>query len=139
VILRKLIFVTISLLLNINASYALEAEEFRAKIVEVEDGVATLFSHESALFGLSCSSGPIGELENIKIIKLGDTIFLNNYEFMVGIINVTRFLEDASWGGTKIAKKGDVVCVLAADEAALPSDGDCDALWVRIPHCRPLQ
>ena len=126
-------------LAGLGVVHALEVEEYRATAVEVAGGTATLLSHESILSGLSCRSGPVGELPNLRQVKLGDAITLKNYSFRVGLIEVTRFLEDASWGGNTIARKGDVVCVLAANESALPSDDDCEALWVRIPKCRPLQ
>jgi hypothetical protein len=119
--------------------HALDVEKYRATSVEVASGTATLLSHESVLFGLSCSSGPVGDLPNLKQVELGDTITLKNYSFRVGVIEVTRVLEDMSWAGETIAKKGDIVCVLAADEKALPSDDDCEALWVHIPQCRPIR
>ncbi|MEE8113378.1 MAG: hypothetical protein V3T23_03390, partial [Nitrososphaerales archaeon] len=126
-------------LAGLGAVHALEVEEYRATAVEVAGGTATLLSHESFLFGLSCRSGPVGDLPNLRQVKLGDTITLKDYSFRVGLIEVTRFLDDASWGGNTIAKKGDIVCVLAADERALPSDDDCEALWVRIPKCRSVR
>ncbi len=120
---------TLSLFLaGLGVVHALEVEEYRATAVEVAGGTATLLSHESILFGLSCNSGPVGDLPNLRQVKLGDTVTLKKYSFHVGLIKVTRFLEDMGWGGNTIAKKGDIVCVLAADEKALPSDDDCEAL-----------
>ncbi len=126
-------------LLGPSIPLALDTEKGRATVVEVLDQPATLFSHESVLFGLSCKSGPVGELHNLHQVKIGDTISHKAYSFRVGLIEVTKFLEDARWGGETIAKKGDVVCVLAADEESLPSEGRCKALWVRIPKCRPVR
>ena len=96
-------------------------------------------SHEPILLGLSCSSGPVGDLEKIKQIKIGDTIRLKKYSFRVGLIQATKYFEDFSWNGNTIARKGDTVCVLAADAKSLPSENDCEALWVRIPKCRLIQ
>ncbi len=117
----------------------LETEESRAMAIEVLEQSATILSHESILLGLSCKSGPVGELPNLRHVKIGDTISYKDYSFRVGLIKVTKFLEDARWSGQTIAKKGDIVCVLAADERSLPSEDRCKALWVRISKCRPLQ
>jgi hypothetical protein len=106
------------LFFGIGAANALEVEEYHAKEVEVAGGTASLLYKESILFGLSCGSGSY-DLPNLKHIILGDTIKLKDHSFRVGLIEVTRFLEDASWGGQTIAKKGDIVCVLATDERAL--------------------
>jgi len=120
-------------------AWALEVEEFLATRVDVSQGEVTLFSHESILLGLSCISGSVGKLDGLNTISIGDTIKYDKYSFRVGIIKVSKFKEDATWGGETIAKKGDVVCVVAANEDALPSDKDCSALWLRIVNCRPLK
>jgi hypothetical protein len=107
--------------------------------IDVSQGVVTLYRHENILLGLSCKSGPVGQLTGLKTISIGDTIKHDKYSFRVGIIEVSKFNEDASWSGKTIAKKGDVVCVVAGSEGTLPSDKDCDALWLRIANCRPLK
>lgn len=126
-------------LLGSSSIRALETERSRAVAVEVLDQSATLLSHESILLGLSCKSGPIGELPNLRQVMIGDVISYKNYSFRVGLIEVTKFLEDAKSGGQTIANKEDIVCVLAADERSLPYEDRCKALWVRIAKCRPLQ
>lgn len=119
--------------------WAFDVEEFLATSVDVSQGEVTLFSHESILLGLSCKSGPVCKLTGLKTISIGDMIKCGKYSFRVGIIKVSKFNEDVTWGGETIAKKGDVVCVVAENEDALPSDKDCDALWLRIVNCRPLK
>jgi hypothetical protein len=126
-------------LLGPSSVQALETERSRAVAVEVLDQSATLLSHESVLLGLSCKSGQIGELPNLRQVKIGDIISYKDYSFRVGLIEVTKFSEDMKSGGQTIAKKGDIVCVLAADERSLPYEDRCKALWVRIAKCRPLR
>jgi hypothetical protein len=86
--------------------------------------------------GLSCSSGPVGDVPGLEKVSIGDTIRYGDYSFRVGLIEVTRFNKDFSWGGTEIARTGELVCVLAADKASLPREDDCDALWIRAAGCR---
>jgi hypothetical protein len=136
---HRAVFVIVACLLGPSTVQALETIKSRAMAVEALDQSATLLSHESILFGLSCKSGPVGELPDLRQVKIGDTISYKSYSFTVGLINVTKLFEDARWGGETIAKKGDIVCVLAADERSLPSEDRCKALWVYIPKCRPLQ
>lgn len=126
-------------LLSPSSVQAIEPERSRAVAVEVLDQSATLLSHESVLLGLSCKSGPVGKLPNLRQVKIGDVISYKDYSFRVGLIEVTRFSEDMKSGGQTIARKGDIVCVLAADERYLPYEDRCKALWVHIPKCRPLQ
>ena len=135
---RLPIFLFLYMFIGVNA-WALDVEEFHATSIDVAQGEVTLYSHESILLGLSCKSGPVGKLTGLRTISIGDTIKHGKYSFRVGIIKVSKFNEDASWGGKTIAKKGDVVCVVAANEDALPSDKDCDALWLRIVNCKPLK
>jgi hypothetical protein len=132
------IFLFLCMSIGVTA-WALDVEEFFATSIDVSHGEVTLYSHESILLGLSCKSGPVGKLTELRTISIGDTIKHGKYSFRVGIIKVSKFNEDASWGGKTIAKKGDVVCVVAANEDALPSDKDCDALWLRIVNCLPLK
>lgn len=122
-----------------DVAHALETKEFKASEIASIDGKATLLSHESIWLGLTCRSGSVGRFSNLKQVKLGDTIKHEKYSFRVGLIEVTHYLEDFKWGKDVIAKKGDTVCVIAADKSALPSEHDCDALWLRIPKCRPIQ
>lgn len=135
---RLSIFLLIYMFVGVSA-WALDVEEFLATSIDISEREVTLYSHESILLGLSCKSGPVGKLTGLRTISIGDTIKHGKYSFRVGIIKVSKFNEDASWGGKTIAKKGDVVCVVAANEDALPSDKDCDALWLRIVNCQPLK
>ncbi len=134
--LSKLLFLCI--FIGVNA-WGLDVEEFAATSIDASRGEVTLYSHESILLGLSCKSGPVGKLTGSRTISIGDTITHEKYSFRVGIIKVSKFNQDTSWGGKTIAKKGDIVCVVAANEDALPSEKDCDALWLRITNCRPLK
>ncbi len=134
----RTLIVIVSIQLLSTSGYALEIEEYRVNEIKVVGGSAKLLSHESILLGLSCRSGPVGDLPNLSQVSIGDTITLGKYTFKVGLIEVTKYLEDASWRGNTIAKKGDIVCVVAADEKALPHEDDCEALWVRIPNCLPI-
>ena len=135
---RLSIFLFLWILAVVNA-WALDVEEFPATSIDVSQGEVTLYTHESVLLGLSCKSGSVAKLIGLRTISIGDTIKHEKYSFRVGIIKVSKFNQDASWGGKTIAKKGDVVCVVAANEDALPSEKDCDALWLRINNCRPLR
>jgi hypothetical protein len=135
----KIFLIIVFCLLSPSFVQAIEPETSRAVAVEALDQSATLLSHESVLLGLSCKSGPVGELPNLRQVKIGDVITYKGYSFRVGLIEVTKFFEDMKSGRQTIAKKGDVVCVLAADERSLPYEDRCKALWVRIAKCRPLQ
>ena len=133
------LLIVVVYLLDSPLGQALESETSRAMAVEVLDQSAALLSHESVFLGLSCKSGPVGALPNLRQVKIGDTISFKDYSFQVGLIEVTKFLEDVRSSGHTIAKKGDIVCVLAADEKSLPYKDRCKALWVRIAKCHPLQ
>ncbi len=137
---KKLVLLFALLSMVSPVAWSLDVAEFRAQSIDVSRGKAVLYSHESALLGLSCKSGPIGEVTNRSTISLGDEIRVGKYEFRVGLIQVTRFNEDLRGPGTEvIARRGDLVCVLAANERALPSKDDCDAIWVRVTNCLPLR
>ena len=132
--------VALALLLGSSHTRALEkTERSQARAVDVIDQSATLLSHEPVLRGLSCRSGSVGALPNLQRVKLGDTISYKNYSFQVGIIEVTKTLQNMKSGGKTIAQQGDVVCAVAASAKTLPYDDKCNALWVYIPKCRPIQ
>lgn len=114
-------------------------ETYSVTSIDISQGDATVYTHERAFLGLSCSSGPVGKLSGISKVSIGDTVTHGKYSFRVGIIEVSKFDKEIRIGGETIAKKGDVVCVFAANRDALPSERDCDALWVRVVNCRPLK
>lgn len=116
-----------------------DIETYPATSIDASQGEATLFSHESVLLGLSCKSGPIGKFSGLSTVSIGDTLTHGKYSIRVGLIQVSKFNKDLDLGGGMIVKKGDVDCVLAASRRALPTEDDCDALWVRIVNCRPLK
>ena len=132
------LFLFLFMIVGVNA-WALDVNAFNAKSIDVTKGEVTLYSHESILLGLSCKSGPVSKLTGLRTISIGDTIKYGKYAFRVGIIKVSKFNEDAKLDGKTMAKKGDMVCVVAANENALPSEKDCNALWLRIVNCQPLQ
>ena len=115
--------------------HAADPVTIRASAVEVLEGSATLFSHESVFLGMSCKSGPVGELSALRTVRVGDKISLGKYSFRVGVIEVTKHSQDVQVGGKTIAKAGDVECVMAADEKTLPYGDKCNALWVRAAKC----
>ena len=117
---------------------AAEMETYNAKAVLVKSGQAQLLRHASLPFGLQCKSGPVGSLPKLRQVRLGDTIELEKHKFKVGVIQVHRYTEDQVENGRRTAKKGDKLCLAAADEAALPSADDCKALWVYVPDCQPF-
>ncbi len=97
-----------------------------------------MYRHRGILFGMPCISGPVGKLQNKGIIKIGDLIAVNKYELKIGIIKVSKCNEDFGYGENIICLKGENICVIAADKNALPSEDDCDALWIRARPCTPL-
>ena len=111
----------------------------QAHEIDVSRSKITLLINEPKMMGLTCFSGPIGELNGLSRIKIGDTIKYGKYKFSVGIIQATKFYSEFAFGGEVFARKGETVCVVAANNAALPSEDDCDALWLRIRDCRQLR
>ncbi len=101
---RLSIFLFLCMSIGVTA-WALDVEEFFATSVDVSQGEVTLFSHESILLGLSCKSGPVGKLTRLKTISIGDTIKHDKYSFRIGIIKVSKFNEDATWGGRQLPRK----------------------------------
>ncbi len=137
---RMFFFLVLASLGGSESALAGDIETYPVTSIDASQGEATLFSHESVLLGLSCASGPIGKLSGLSIVNIGDTLIHGKYSIRVGLIEVSKFNKDIRGpGGGTIAKKGDVVCVLAANRRALPSEDDCNALWVRIVNCRPLK
>lgn len=126
-------------LLAIASVHALDVTTFYASRVALPATSATLYSHEPLFLGISCKSGPVGQLEGPTVIGLGDTVSAGGKSFRVGIIEVNEYNEEVRIGNDIIARKGDVICILAPDEESLPYDNDCDALWVRARGCRVVQ
>ena len=132
---------TIALLTGIlwaSATLGAPVETYNAKAVLVKNGSAQLLKHASLPFGIQCKSGPVADMPELKQVRLGDTITMDKHTFQVGLIQVSRFTEDVVEDGKRTAKKGDRICLAAADESALPSSDDCKALWLYIPNCQPF-
>ena len=125
--------------LTFSPALALDVTKLNAQAVDLSGSSAVLYSHESILLGFSCKSGPVGTLQGVSVVRLGDTVTVGGKSFRVGIIEVTKYNEDAEWGKDILAKKGDLVCVLAPDAKSLPYDDDCEALWINAPGCRVLE
>ena len=124
---------------NAVSAWAFDAVEiFNVNAIDVSQGEITLFAEESKFLGLSCASGSKGKLSGLKTIKIGDIIQHDTYSFRVGIIEVSKVnaYVDAKENGVQ---NSEVTCVVAENKDALPYDEDCDALWLRIIHCRPSQ
>lgn len=134
--LSVLLFLYLSIGVN---AWALDVEEFFATGIDVTDKEITLYSQEPIIFGFGCKGGAVGILTGLKTIRIGDVIRNDRYSFRVGIIQVARFNKDMSSEGSPGVKKGDVICLVAESEDALPSNKQCDALWLRIVNCRPLK
>ena len=86
-------------------------------------------------------TAPEGEIEWLKQVRIGDTVFLDKHSFKVGVIEAVSFSEDLrTKDGKVLAQKGDTQCAIAANEKALPYDKKrCDALWVFTPKCRVVE
>ena len=111
------------------------SKSFQVNRVLIPQGNMTLFSHESFFLGVSCISGPVGEIQGIRELKIGDTIRSDSYSLKVGVIEATLYLKDVFWKGEIKARAGEVECVAAENHGKFPYDDDCDALWARIKPC----
>ena len=123
-----------------NSLIASDSRIFNVRYAIAPQGKIELYSHESVLFGLSCKSGKVNTINDIRNIKIGDTIRSGEHSFKVGVIEVTQYLTDVTWGGKTQARAGEVHCIAARDKSMFPYDDDCNALWVLIKPCLvPLQ
>ena len=68
----------VALLVSLQPAYADNPVTTRAKIIDVISPKITTFSHNEAVFGLSCVSGPVGEVPSLKRLQLGDRIAVND-------------------------------------------------------------
>jgi hypothetical protein len=127
--------VLLFLLLPISLAEDSDTRTFIAKRVSVPTGKAILYSHEKVLSEILCKSSPVGELNDLEEIRIGDVIKLGNYSITVGIIQVTEYFKDMVWKGQVFAKAGDCQCVVAESYDKLPYEDDCDALWLQIKTC----
>ena len=111
---------------------------YRVNAADLGSETVEMRANEPILFGASCRSGPVGRVSAPGIVQVGDMVSAGDYSFRVGIIKIHQFNRDFVFGGETIARAGDIQCVLAEDERALPSDDDCEALWLYAPSCMPI-
>ncbi len=123
--------------LSVSVAHAASPTMTRVEAVELLDK-ATLYAKKPLYLGVSCRTAPEGEIEWLKQVRIGDTVFLGKHSFKVGVIEAVSFSEDLrTKDGKVLAQKGDTQCAIAANEKALPYDKKrCDALWVFTPKCR---
>ncbi|MGH8617171.1 MAG: hypothetical protein ACREUW_05730 [Burkholderiales bacterium] len=132
-----ILFVITFCLLCPPCAHAQKIQTSRAAAIEVLDGSASLLSRE--FVGQSCTVKPRIALPEAHEVRIGDTIGVEGYSFKVGLIEVDTHLDDITFNDQVIAKAGDVVCLLAAGEKSWPYAFTCNALWVRVGKCRPLE
>ena len=76
-------------------AWAFDLERYLANRIDVSKSEVTLYTHKKVLFGLSCSSGPDGQLTGLETISVGDVISYKNYSFQVGLIVIPPLWESS--------------------------------------------
>jgi hypothetical protein len=71
-------------IITVASANALETVTHSAKHIEVVGGDAVMYTHEKVLLGLSCRSGPVGKLNDLSEVRIGDTLTVGIYSFRVG-------------------------------------------------------
>ena len=117
-------------------AHAIEMKKSLANKISILDEKITLYKQESVWFGMSCQSTPIGSIDGVKVLSIGDTVSLEDESFKVGVIAVNEILEGVEVLGKALSTKGDVICMAASDESKLPSAEGCQALWLHIAKCQ---
>ena len=116
-----------------------DIESLSATRIDVSGKRVSLKYNEEKFFGVTCTSGTHQEVKGLSKISIGDNLSFGKHSFKVGVISAQRFIRDVCWNGELLGKKGQTTCVVAEDKSSLPSDKDCDALWLYVESCNILK
>jgi len=136
---RRLSAILAALLIAFTAGSAFAEvgfQEFLASTAVDADGSAKCLARRTGW--VFQSLGPCDETELPRRFSIGDSIRVDGRDFAVGIIRVTRFLDDYEGFGVSV-KKGEIRCLI------LQSDGEYkkflseteETEWILIGNCRP--
>ncbi len=114
-----------------------QVEYSRVSEIEVLNDSAVMYFHKYGV--ITSVTGPVGREGIPQRIRLGDVITVKDRTILVGVIEVTAVLEDIVWQGELVARKGDVLCDIAASPDELPSGRKLSYLWINVTECRPLE
>ena len=128
-------FLLLFLLILSSTSFPESVEVRQVEKIIIQNGEAKLLQHESIMFGLSCKSGPIAQINDLTTLKINDEFKYQDLSFRIGLIQATTFNEDMIYNGKILGLKGQTTCAVAEDESQLPYEDDCSALWLAVQDC----
>jgi hypothetical protein len=114
-----------------------KVEEFQAKAIEVVNDSAAMLYH--ADYWITVASGTVGKAGIPQVIRLGDTISVEDRKLQVNHIFAKRCLVRMEWDGQVLCEEGQVSCVAVERPEDVPSDEERDRLWIYVKECKPLE
>ena len=107
-----------------------------ANTIDTTNSIVVMSSHEAPERRRSCKPIVEAKTTNLGKISIGSSVEINDISFEVGVIKANKFHRDYTPFNVDVAKKDEIICVVAEDSSKLPSEPDCDALWLRIRDCK---
>ena len=116
---------------------ALKTERGRASVIRVQNNSATMSEHKD--YFITCTSQQVGKGGIPQIIRLGDTIRVQDKEITVNYIFWTKFLERSKEPNGTIVEAGVIRCVAVESLDDQPSAICRDRLWIYVRDCALLR
>jgi hypothetical protein len=111
-------------------------EEFQASSIEVLSDSAEMLYHKDYL--VTVTSGVVGKVGIPNVIRVGDSITVEDTTVPVNYIFVTRCLTRMEYGGQVLCEEGQTTCVAVENPEDVPSDEERDRVWIYVARCKPL-
>lgn len=132
---------TIVLVALVVVSPALAGDKIRessASAVRILDKSALM--HQQRDYWITTRSGPVGSEGIPELIRLGDRITVKGKSLVVKHIYVHEILEDMSYRGESLGRKGDIQCTIveSPDDRPGSEHGKKNRLWIHARKCEPV-
>ena len=109
-----------------------------AEEIIVRNNSGTMHQHKN--YFITVISGVVGKEGIPNRIKIGDRVTVEDITITVNHIKVTHVLENISYNGQILARKGEVTCVLVESPEDFPDREDGKSrVWVYVKQCQPLR
>jgi hypothetical protein len=125
-------------LLYLQAAMANGMQVSTVNAVDLTGSEVTMLGQQQA-DSPGCRVLQYGRVDRDGLLQIGDSVKHAGRTIQVGIIELNRFTRDLIQGGRTLMHKGDQLCLVAGSRDALPHEGSCDALWLRVNPCRVLE
>lgn len=126
-------------ILCVQAQAATAPEVTSVNAIDLTGSEVMMFAQQMSDTDLTCKVKQYGRIDKTGPLHVGDKVLRDGMTIPVGIIEKNTFTSDVEYNGKTVVHKGDTLCLVGENAGALPHEGDCKALWLRVNPCKVME